>query len=72
MSQGHPKILKVIQEVGPALKLKLYPLAIRSAEDFDGAFQAATRELEIPVSFAFDPRSYLNPHSTSRSSPWAK
>jgi putative ABC transport system substrate-binding protein len=35
--------VKAIEAVGPALKLKLYPLAIHSAEDFDGAFQAAAK-----------------------------
>jgi putative ABC transport system substrate-binding protein len=42
-SQGHPRILKVTEEVAPALKLKLYPVAVRSAEDFDGAFQAVEK-----------------------------
>jgi putative ABC transport system substrate-binding protein len=42
-SQGHPKVLKVIEEVALALKLKVYPLAVRSAEDFDGAFQVAAK-----------------------------
>ncbi len=42
-SQGHPKVMKAIEHVAPALKLKLYPLAIRSAEDFDDAFQAAAK-----------------------------
>jgi len=42
-SQGHPRILKVLEEVAPALKLKLYPVAVRSAEDFDGAFQAVEK-----------------------------
>ncbi len=42
-SQGHPRVLKTIEDVAPALKLKLYPLAIRTAEDFDGAFQAAAK-----------------------------
>ena len=42
-SQGHQQILKEIEAVAPGLKLKLYPLAIRGAEDFDGAFQAAAK-----------------------------
>jgi ABC-type uncharacterized transport system substrate-binding protein len=42
-SQGHPKILKVIEGASPALKLKVYSLAVRNAADFDGAFQAASK-----------------------------
>jgi putative ABC transport system substrate-binding protein len=42
-SQGHQQILKEIEAVAPGLKLKLYPLAVRKAEDFDGAFQAAAK-----------------------------
>ena len=42
-SQGHPKILKVIEQAAPALKLKVHLLAVRSPDDFDGAFQAATK-----------------------------
>jgi len=42
-SQGHPKVLKVIEEAASALKLKVHSLAVRSIEDFDGAFQAATK-----------------------------
>ena len=42
-SQGHQQILKEIEAVAPGLKLKLYPLTVRSPEDFDGAFQAAAK-----------------------------
>jgi putative ABC transport system substrate-binding protein len=42
-SQGHQQILKQIEGIAPALKLKLYTLAVRSAEDFDGAFQAVAK-----------------------------
>ena len=40
-SEGNQQIVKDLEAVAPALKIKLYPLAIRRAEDFDGAFQAA-------------------------------
>ena len=42
-SRGNQRILKTIDDIAPALKLKLYPLAVRSAEDFDGAFRAAAK-----------------------------
>jgi len=42
-SQGHPKILKVIEEAASALRVKVHSLAVRSREDFNGAFQSATK-----------------------------
>jgi len=42
-SQGHPKILKVIEEAASVLKLKVHSLAVRSPDDFDGAFQAVSK-----------------------------
>jgi putative ABC transport system substrate-binding protein len=42
-SQGNQGILKTMDDVAPALKIKLYPLAVSSAEDFEGAFQAAAK-----------------------------
>src|SRR5262249_34491170 len=42
-SQGHPKILKVIDEAASALKIMVQSLAVRSIEDFDGAFKAAAK-----------------------------
>jgi len=54
-SQGHPKVLKVVEDLAPALKLKLYLLAIRSAEDFDGAFQAAGKSTADAIMTLPDP-----------------
>jgi len=43
MSQGHPGVLRVTEAAAGSLGLKLQPLEIRTAGDFDAAFQAATK-----------------------------
>jgi len=42
-NQGNPKVLKDSETAALALKLKLHPLEVRSAEDFDVAFRAVTK-----------------------------
>lgn len=41
--QRGPKLWQDLEATAQALKLKLYPLDVRSAEDFDIAFRAATK-----------------------------
>ena len=41
--QGNTKSLQDLEAAARALKLKLYPLDVRSAEDVDSAFRAATK-----------------------------
>ncbi len=41
--QGNPKLMQDLEAAARALKLKLFPLEVRSAEDLDSAFRAATR-----------------------------
>jgi putative ABC transport system substrate-binding protein len=42
-SPGDPKVWQDLEAAAQVLKLKLYPLDVRSAEDFDTAFRAATK-----------------------------
>ena len=55
-NQGNPKVLKDSETAALALKLKLHPLEVRSAEDFDVAFLAVTKvraEALMPLADAF-------------------
>ncbi|MGH7771384.1 MAG: ABC transporter substrate-binding protein [Candidatus Binatia bacterium] len=57
---GSAKILKGTEVAAQSLGLKLQPLEVRSLDDFDGAFQAATKGRAGAVMILGDPVSFTH------------